>query len=238
MPAYVRLLAYFSNFILLATFLGGGLGCLLASRRARLIAWFPLAQLAVVLAVKYLHLEVAIQSSTSIYFTSGTTDKIVSVESTLLLPLLFVMVPALFVTVAHPMGRELSARPPLQAYAINLLGSLAGVAAFALLSWFQTPPSVWFGVAFLAAVPLLLPHGRSVTLVGAVALGLSLFIIHDMGRDSRWSPYYRITVSQEGWDTVIAVNNVFHQSMAPLERKEYFYQWPYAVFGDTFDNVL
>ena len=30
MPAYVRLLAYFSNFILLATFLGGGLGCLLA----------------------------------------------------------------------------------------------------------------------------------------------------------------------------------------------------------------
>ena len=30
MPAYVRLLAYFSNFILLATFLGIGLGCLLA----------------------------------------------------------------------------------------------------------------------------------------------------------------------------------------------------------------
>src|SRR4051812_41372760 len=121
MPAYIRLLAYFSNFILLATFLGGGLGCLLAGRRARLFAWFPLAQLAVVLAVKYLHLEVAIQSSTSIYFTSGTTDKMVSVESTLLLPLLFVMVAALFVTVAHPMGRELSARPPLQAYTINLL---------------------------------------------------------------------------------------------------------------------
>ena len=41
MPAYVRLLAYFSNFILLATFLGGGLGCLLANRRRSLIAWFP-----------------------------------------------------------------------------------------------------------------------------------------------------------------------------------------------------
>src|SRR5262252_9512784 len=81
MPAYVRLLAYFSNFILLATFLGGGLGCLLANRRARLFAWFPFVQLLVILAVKYLHLEVAIHSSTSIYFTSGTTDKIVSVES-------------------------------------------------------------------------------------------------------------------------------------------------------------
>ncbi len=35
MPAYIRLLAYFSNFILLASFLGIGVGCLLASSRAR-----------------------------------------------------------------------------------------------------------------------------------------------------------------------------------------------------------
>ena len=30
MPAYIRLLSYFSNFILLASFLGIGVGCLLA----------------------------------------------------------------------------------------------------------------------------------------------------------------------------------------------------------------
>jgi SAM-dependent methyltransferase len=36
----------------------------------------------------------------------------------------------------------------------------------------------------------------------------------------------------------VEVNNIFHQSMAPVERKEYFYQWPYMVFGDTFENVL
>ena len=41
MPAYIRLLAYFSNFILLASFLGIGVGCLLAPARARLFAWFP-----------------------------------------------------------------------------------------------------------------------------------------------------------------------------------------------------
>ena len=39
-------------------------------------------------------------------------------------------------------------------------------------------------------------------------------------------------------DTVVEVNNIFHQSMAPVEQKEYFYQWPYTVFGDTFDDVL
>ena len=36
MPAYVRLLAYFSNFILLASFLGIGVGCLLAGGGGRI----------------------------------------------------------------------------------------------------------------------------------------------------------------------------------------------------------
>ena len=59
-----------------------------------------------------------------------------------------------------------------------------------------------------------------------------------MARGSLWSPYYKITVGQDGPDTVVEVNNIFHQSMAPVEQKEYFYQWPYMVFGNTFENVL
>jgi SAM-dependent methyltransferase len=34
------------------------------------------------------------------------------------------------------------------------------------------------------------------------------------------------------------VNNIWHQSMAPVGTKEYFYQWPYMVFGDTFKDAL
>ena len=41
MPAYIRLLSYFSNFILLASFLGIGVGCLLAGLRRNLFAFFP-----------------------------------------------------------------------------------------------------------------------------------------------------------------------------------------------------
>ena len=240
MPAYVRLLAYFSNFILLATFLGGGLGCLLARRRHPLIVWFPLVQLVVILAVDRLRLEVAVPASaTNIYFTSGTPTPVVSVESTMLLPLLFVIVALLFVTIAQRMGRELSSRPPLPAYRINLLGSLAGVGAFALLSWREAPPSVWFAVAFAAALPFVLGEGRSWIRAGnLVLLLLSLFVVHRMERGSLWSPYYRITLFQDGADTVVEVNNIFHQSMAPVGQKEYFYQWPYAVFGDSFDDVL
>src|SRR6476646_7883957 len=144
MPAYVRLLAYFSNFILLASFLGIGLGCLLATRKRNLTRWFPLVLLALIVAVDRLRLEVALPASSTIYFSSGTAAPVVAVESTLLLPLLFAAVAALFVTVAYEMGRQLTAHAPIRAYIINLLGSLTGVAAFALVSWLQLPPLVWF----------------------------------------------------------------------------------------------
>src|SRR5436305_14993053 len=75
MPAYIRLLSYFSNFILLASFLGIGVGCLLANRRHSLLIFFPALQLAVVAAVDRLRLEVAVPTTTSLYFSSGTAQK-------------------------------------------------------------------------------------------------------------------------------------------------------------------
>jgi len=128
-----------------------------------------------------------------------------------------------------------------------LLGSLAGVAAFALLSWLQTPPVAWFGVAFAAALPFyLIPDRRDAparrwpvqTIAALLLLTASLVVVHRMGRDSLWSPYYKINVSQDRNDTIVEVNNIFHQSMAHIDQKEYFYQWPYTVFGDSFDDVL
>src|SRR5215212_6836641 len=155
MPAYIRLLSYFSNFILLASFLGIGLGCLLAPARSRLFKWFPLVQAIVIAAVYFFRLEVAVPTAGSIYFSSGTAEKVVLVESTMLLPLLFVIVAALFATLAQRMAREMAQLPPLRAYTVNLAGSLAGVVTLGVVSWLELPPAVWFGVAFAAAVPLL-----------------------------------------------------------------------------------
>ena len=248
MPAYIRLLAYFSNFILLASFLGIGVGCLMAPSRRRLFAWFPLLQAAVIGAAYFFRLEVAVQSTGSIYFTSGTAEQVVVVESTMLLPLIFVIVAALFATLAQRMGREMAALPPLRSYTLNLLGSLAGVGLFAVISWLQLSPTWWFGIGFAAAVPLVLTgesDGRGFARASGVLVGvniallvLTLGLVHVMARGSLWSPYYKITVGQDGPDTVVEVNNIFHQSMAPVEQKEYFYQWPYMVFGNTFENVL
>jgi SAM-dependent methyltransferase len=258
MPAYIRLLAYFSNFILLASFLGIGIGCLLASARARLFAWFPVLTAAVIGVVYAFRLEVALPTSGSIYFSSGTAEPVVAIETTLLLPLLFVAVAALLATAAQRMAREMAGLPPLRAYSLNVAGSLAGVVAFGVISWLELSPVVWFAIPFAAALPLLLTPEqaadpaapgrqappvrrlapRAAIIVDVALLVIALVLVHVMARGALWSPYYKITVGQEGADTVIEVNNIFHQSMAPVAQKEYFYQWPYTVFGDTFENVL
>jgi hypothetical protein len=246
MPAYIRLLAYFSNFILLASFLGIGIGCLLAPARRRLFPLFPLIQAALVAAVYVFRLEIAVPTAGSIYFSSGTAERVVLVESTLLLPLLFLVVAALFATLAQRMAREMAALPPLRAYTINLAGSLTGVAAFAIVSWLEMPPYVWFLLASVCASRLLgcaeegaWRHGRRLATAAHVALlSVTVALVHVMGRDALWSPYYKITVQQQGPDTVIEVNNIFHQSMARVGEKEYFYEWPYTAFGDTFADVL
>jgi hypothetical protein len=215
---------------------------------------------AAVIGVVYaFRLEVALPTSGSIYFTSGTAEPVVAIETTLLLPILFVAVAALLATAAQRMAREMAVLPPLRGYTLNVAGSLAGVVGFGVISWFELSPVVWFAVGFAAAVPLLLtpePAGddtvpartvpltprrlamRPLAIADVVLLGVALVIVYVMAQGALWSPYYKITVGQEGPDTVVEVNNIFHQSMAPVAHKEYFYQWPYTVFGDTFENVL
>jgi hypothetical protein len=168
----------------------------------------------------------------------------------MLLPLVFVIVAALFATLAQRMGREMAALPPLKGYTLNLLGSLAGVAAFAVISWQQLSPVWWFAIGFAAAVPLLIspepaasgapvrPPMVTTIAIDLLLLAVALGLVHALAQGSLWSPYYKITVGHEGEDTVVEVNNIFHQSMAPVDQKEYFYQWPYMVFGNTFENVL
>ncbi len=245
MPSYIRLLSFFSNFILLASFLGIGVGCLLASSRRRLFYLFPVLQLLVIGAVLAGRLEIAVPSATSIYFSSGTDDAVRLVESTLLLPMLFVAVAALFAALAQRMAREMSMGAPLRAYTMNLAGSLAGVLAFAVCSWLQLPPTAWFGVAFASAIPLLMRGAPGemqprpwLVAASLTCLGAALVIVLAMAKGTIWSPYYKVVMRAQGPDTVVVVNDIFHQSMAPLAQKEYFYQWPYMAFGDTFDDVL
>ena len=124
------------------------------------------------------------------------------------------------------MAREMAALPPLRAYTINLVGSLAGVGLFAVVSWLQLSPTWWFGVGFAAAVPLLftgeMVGGRlvrarvAVVAVNVALLASTLGLVHVMARGSLWSPYYRVTVGQDGPDTVVEVGAAVAEAAVSL----------------------
>ena len=128
-PAYVRYLSYFTNFILLASFLGMGLGILAARRTNFKFPPFPLLVLALVVVVALNRFELNISSTDVLYFGSGTTG-VHRAESFVLLPLIFVFVAAAFIPLARSLGLLFTKTEPLTAYTFDILGSLAGTAAF------------------------------------------------------------------------------------------------------------
>src|SRR3954467_8776633 len=156
-PAYVRYLSYFTNFILLASFLGMGLGILAARRTNFRFPPFPLLVLALVVVVALNRFELNISSTDVLYFGSGTSG-VHRAESFILLPLIFVFVAAAFIPLARSLGLLFTRTEPLTAYTFDILGSLAGTAAFFLIGLFSLPPVFWFGA--LAFLVLLLSERR------------------------------------------------------------------------------
>src|SRR6266496_554928 len=180
----VIFLTFFTNVVLLATFLGMSVGCLAASNRRNLVdTVLPLLLLAVVLACGVLFtyvrfgrvlIDVGGQGSPQqIYF--GTEYRAHDV-STFVVPLevvagiFFLIISLVFVGLGQVMGRVFNEVPNrVAAYTANITGNLAGIAAFALVSYLWTPPEIWF----------------------AIALALSLYFV------KRWTPlqvYAQITV--------------------------------------------
>src|SRR6266446_7497877 len=70
-PSYVRYLSYFNNFILLASFLGIGLGMLAARRKRFWFPPFPLLLLLLIFVIASNKFELHIRSIQVLYYGAG-----------------------------------------------------------------------------------------------------------------------------------------------------------------------
>jgi hypothetical protein len=237
-PAYVRFVAYFTNFILLASFLGLGVGIL--ASRSRAWPWlgkraFPWLLLAIVLLVVVTKVELRIQSAGVLYY-GASEEGAAPLENALVLPAAFLLVSLLFVSLGRPIGQLLrEVTPPLRAYALDIGGSLAGIATFFVLSWTEQPPVVWFA-GLLVLMLLVTPFRWRDVASAVVPLGAAVGVAYLLGSAFWWSPYYKVGLTaldgrDDGW--VLTVNNVGHQMMVPAEDKEPFYRVPYEMFGQN-----
>ena len=253
-------LSYFSNFVLLGSFLGIGIGILRSGRAKRLPYYSPVMLGLLVLVIAWKPVTVNRGSSSSvIYFTSlNTTGPPVWV----ILPIVFVAAAVVLAGPAELVGRCFAELPRLTAYRYDLVGSLVGIVSFTALSFLGAPP-IWWGVIVTVVFAALMiprsraaaPSGRSVVAAGvSAALVLAPLLVmvgvlfHESTRpENSWSPYYKVQTKASTWQDVplltITVNGVPHQQAIPADARlqwEPQYGLPYdrANAGKAPKNVL
>jgi hypothetical protein len=189
--ANVLYLAYFSNIVLLGSFLGIGAGFLWASRSDRsLYVCAPAALASLVVLARLLDVRVGIAGGDLIFFgldTSGPPRWIV-------LPIVFVAVAAVMSCLGDGVARSFARLGNLDAYQLDLVGGLLGIVAFAALSAIYTEPVVWG--AIIAAGLLLALRPRRLAALAAVGVPLVVLVAvlgaEAAESDTTWTPYYRV----------------------------------------------
>ena len=236
-PSYVRYLSYFNNFILLASFLGIGLGMLSARRQRFWFPPFPLLLLLLTIVVALNRFDLRINSTDVLYYGAGEAQS-AQAENFIVLPIIFGMVTICFIPLGRSFGRLFVEVKPLTAYTFDIMGSLVGIASFSVMSYFSLPPVIWFAIL---ALPLLLLSAKWTILASAVVLLASIAVAWQMQLGAYWSPYYKILLHPavpSGY--IVDVNNAGgHQSMIPWQYKEPFYRRLYELFpGKSFHHAL
>jgi spermidine synthase len=255
LPAHILFLTFFTNTVLLASFLGLAVGCL-AVRRDRTYISGSAACLVILLAaglgMEWVRLSlqdiIDVGGNKSVpqmvYF--GTEARVTDLAAfvipiELVVGAVFLAVAATMAGLGQLLGRRFARLPSgIEAYTINIGGSLCGVLIFQLFSkWFS--PLWWFGSIAVGMVYFVLRDAKrkwwAVAFAAAAPLVLLLPEFFAIGVTAErfpvetWSPYYRINYSPAS--RTIVVNLIGHQNM--VSRNDTFpaYAIPYLLNRDA-----
>ena len=225
--ALVIYLSYFSNFVLLGSFLGIGIGFLRARARVNLFPWAPVALALLILYVRVFPVEVIRTGNTGIIFFGYGTFHASGPPTWVTLPIVFLAVAAVMATIGEGVARTFIPFRPLDAYRLDIAGSIAGIAAFSLLSFLDAKPVVW---ALIVALVMLLVYGRRAGLLQVVAVAAMVLLLwsESLSSSDIWSPYYRISVTASGpGQYAVNVNGIPHQNIIPARELQKVYSQPY-----------
>jgi SAM-dependent methyltransferase len=237
--ANVVYLAFFTNFVLLASFLGIGIGFLRARRERDAFPLAPVVLTGLIAFVLVFQVRVTTVAEPGYDGLLGLP----ALPQWVVLPVIFLASAAVMAMIAEGVARTFVLFEPLEAYRLDIVGSILGIAGFSLLSFLHAPPVVWGTVVALAFGGLLGDRMGRWGRVAAVAM-VAVLAVQSFVPPERWSPYYRVQIGEQRRDGTIPlrVNNIPHQSIHPLAvlpELQPFYYFPYQrLRGNTLDDVL
>jgi len=232
--AYVVFLQFFTNVVLIASFLGMSCGCLAARQPRDWLGYFPFIALGTILAAlalfkvynhwSGLSIDVGGQASPQeVFFGTEYRNPDVAqfaVPIEAVAAVFFVLVALMFVGLGQVLGRAFDAYPNrVMGYTLNIAGSLAGIVGFSAISFIQAPPVAWFliscaGAAYLLYQTASLTRYRALALVTAVVSVSLPTHWFSTAFHTRWSPYYMVVHDTSNGG--IEVNSIGHQKMVPF----------------------
>jgi len=234
----IRVFAYFKNFVLIACFLGFGLGCFLSRRKVNLLPLLaPLLALTLLVKLPWMGLRQLMTELPA--FVGATSDMdlwsvptlahewfslVILAAAVVVIVPIFCLLTFMFIPLGQLVGWYLeSAGNIVSGYSVNILGSLAGILLYTLLCFLYQSPPAWFLLAAVMLVVLLwrLPRLRWVV-AGVFAVCAALASLGPgNGSTVYWSPYQKLTLTprQQGGQTigyVLNTNNSWYQQILDL----------------------
>jgi len=197
LPGQVRVLGYFTNFVLLAAFVGLGVG-MLGARRWKLaerVMWSaPLGLLALAGFARLGRSVRVLGSGGEVLFLEYQT-RALTVPLYPFLALSYVLIALAFVPIGVWVGRTLAGPDPLRRYIANVAGSLLGIAVFVVLCASGAWPWSWLALASGSLLLALVSAPTRFRVLGVAAMLATVVGAWHTTRDSVWSPYQKITTA-------------------------------------------
>ena len=260
----VRIFAYVGNLVLLACFLGIGVGCFFSKKKVNLLITLGMLVL-ITLAVRsdpFRNITDMLSgfSDLSIWFAAPRDNNFLpALQGVTLTLFMFLMILTAFIPLGQILGRLLDEHPStIEGYSINVVASLIGIWTFNLFSMYSTAPWIWF-LFSLFILLFFLARSRTNFYIAGMA---SLLILPVVGIPSSalltmWSPYQKLEIYRNqtsGIENgfVVTVNNVGYMALLDLSdgfigkfpllykpelRKFNQYDLPYS-FAEKNDSAL
>jgi hypothetical protein len=236
-------LSYFSNLILLASFLGIGLGFLRSRYQRDMGRYTPVSLLLLVAFITFFPAKIEGSSSQLIFFTEV---KPTGLPTWVSLPLVFIVCAVTMTGFGEITGRAFREFKALDAYRWDIIGSILGTLLFTLVSFLRAPSWIWPLVTFVALWAL---YGLALPWVSRIAMALIVgaLVFESMSAGVSWSPYYKVHTEtfNEGTAqefTTIQVNGIPHQNVLDVQERLKFepvYGRPYErAIDNPLNNVL
>lgn len=221
LPAHVLYFGFFTNFILIAAFLGIGIGFLLATHKRSMVGYFPIVLALIICLTKLAQTTIQIDASDVIFFADEFYSARSPIPAHVVLPLACMIVALACAMLSQELGKLfIQIKQPLDTYLWDIVGSIVGLICFSVISFIGAPPPVWFAViavVFLTVIPL--PKLNRATAILAFAVTLIVGIDHGPGTVF-WSPYYRLHLIQNKRinSGYLFANNIGHQSYTRIKN--------------------